>query len=1064
MTDARSDDRGPNELQAELDTLRRDLARAQAEIALLKSAPRLEISLLWQWRMRLFPTGTRRERLARTALRAFSTRGLRVLPLPLARAAADPPVTYDQWIRRREPDTSQLRLQRTLAKGLSYRPLISLVCPVFNPPASVLADTLASVQAQTYDHWEFILVACGPQPAEVDAVLGSCADDPRVIVVPLEQNLGIAGNTNAGIAAAHGDYVAFVDHDDLIAPDAFYEVARLLNHDPDADVVYFDEDKISADGQVRGEPYFKPDWSPEHLLSINFLMHSVVRRRTLAAVGPLDSRFDGAQDWDLAFRLLEHGVKARHLHRVLYHWRKVPGSSATVADAKPWAIERQAPCLAAHLERRGFTGVSVESPALGVLRPRWQGRGTRVSIVIPTRDRADLVRKCLSSIFELTRYDDYEVLLVDTGSSEPATARLYEELAANPRLRLLHLGGEFNYSGVNNWAASQATGDILVFLNNDIEVLDHEWLAELARWAELEEIGCVGTKLLYPDGRIQHAGLVVGMEGHASQIYRFQQGDHHWGPFGSPESYRNPLAVTGACLAIKRRAFDAVGGFDESYRLCYNDIDLCLRVAGAGFRNMFTPFAALIHHEGASRGFHVPSDEVLRASVEMLPLVMHGDPSFNPALTYASTSPTLAGENEPEERANRIALIARQAGVFDLWSRAWDDELAAVTAKWSRYRSLFPATPRLTPEVAAPDGALRTLIVTHDLTRSGAPTLAAHLTEYLCAQGHRVTVLSPKPGPMREEFEARGAQVVVSPAALTAAYAMPDLFARHDVVLANTVLAWRTVISARAAGLPCVWMIHESNFGQHYARSHPSIVQAFAAATCVAFPSLETEGRYRDFHIPRSKIIHYGINPLTARTQVFEKDPAKLYAICAGNFEERKGQDVLVAALAHVPERVRQNLHVVLMGAPLEAEFHARLCESAAQMPCVHFRRQAPAAEMLDLMATSDVLICPSRDDPSPLVVIDAMALGRTVLSTRVGAVPELISDGEHGLLVDKDDARGMAAALVRLHDDRALAARLGAAARRRFEDHLTLDRFGAEVLSELRRTLGTAPSRSPII
>ena len=429
------------------------------------------------------------------------------------------------------------------------------MCPVFAPPASVLVETIASVRAQTYDNWELVLVKAGAQPEGVATVLTACGDERQITVVDLDDNLGIAGNTNRGLAAARGEYVAFLDHDDLIAPDTLYEVVRLLNDAPDTDVVYFDEDKVAADGIARSDPYFKPEWSPEHLLSINYLMHSVVRRATIEAVGGLNPEFDGAQDWDLALRLLEHGVTPRHIPRVLYHWRKLPGSAASDATAKPWALAVQAPCVKAHLERRGFTGVVVDTPALGVLRPRWEGRGSRVSIIIPTRDRARLLRKCLASLTSLTRYPDYEVLLVDTGSTEPETAALYEELAHDPRIRLLTREGKFNYSGVNNWAAAQATGDILLFLNNDVEVLDPGWLEELARWAELEEIGCVGAKLLYPDGTIQHAGLVVGLEGHASQIFRFEAGDHHWSSIGSPEFYRNALALTGACLAVRRDVF-----------------------------------------------------------------------------------------------------------------------------------------------------------------------------------------------------------------------------------------------------------------------------------------------------------------------------------------------------------------------------------------------------------------------------------------------------------------------------------------------------------------------------
>jgi O-antigen biosynthesis protein len=1059
VRDAGTDQR-IRDLVSALEATERELAQVSAELALLKSSPQLELSLLWQLRLRLFPAGTWRERFAKKALRLIVTAGRRTARLsqPAGRqeigagrgAEPAPPIPYDQWVRSREPDPSQLRLQRTISERFSTRPLVSIICPVFGPSASVLAEAIASVRAQSYDHWELILVEAGSQPAEVAGVLVSCGQEPQITVVRLDENLGIAGNTNRGLAAAKGEFVAFLDHDDLLAPDALYEAVRLLNDDPEADVIYFDEDKVSADGTVRCEPYFKPDWCPEHLLSTNYLMHSVVRRATVEAAGGLSSQFDGAQDWDLALRIAEHGAKPRHVPSVLYHWRKVPGSSAAVAEAKPWALEAQTPCVTAHLKRRGFTDIVVEAPTIGVLRPRWKGRDSRVSIIIPTRDRSGILKKCLSSMLEVTEYPDYEVLVVDTGSAKPETERLYEELANHPQIRLLRREGEFNYSGVNNWAAAQATGKILLFLNNDIEVLDPGWLEELARWAELEEIGCVGAKLLYPDGTIQHAGLVIGLQGHASQIFRFEAGQHHWSSFGSPESYRNSLALTGACLAVRREVFEQIGGFDEEYRLCYNDIDLCLRIAAAGYRNLYTPFARLIHHEGASRGFTVPPAEVLRASIEMLPLIMNGDPSFSPALSYSSVSPRLAGQNEPEERANRIALITRNFGVFDAWAQAINEEVLGETRRWARYRPLLERFSGPASGQRTGSNQLRILIATHDLSRTGAPMLAAHLAHYLHNQGLSITVVSPKPGPMREEFESRGARVLVCPGVLMTPYAFEALFSSHDVVLANTILSWRVVLAARAAQKPCLWFIHESDFGYEYARAHRGIGSAFNSATRVVFPSAETEGRYREFTIGRKTVIHYGIEPVSAEGAAFEKTPGKLYVVLAGSIEPRKGQDVLVAALERVPARVRGNIETILIGGTLDKEFERRVRTAAARIGGIRFLPQTSFSEMLDLVATSDVLVCASRDDPSPLLVFEAMALGLAVLSTRVGAVPELISDGESGLLVEKEDARAIAAALVRLHDDRDFVRRLGMRARQRFEEHLTLDRYGADVFAEL--------------
>ena len=330
-----------------------------------------------------------------------------------------------------------------------------MITPVYNPAPAVLADTLASVQAQTYARWEMCLVNGGSDTPGVREVLESAArHDTRVKLKCLDKNLGISGNQNEALAMATGDYVLVLDHDDLLAPDALYAIAELLSREPTLDVVYFDEDKMSADGRTRRDPWFKPSaWSPDLLLSTNILMHGVIRRELVLQLGGYDSRTDGGQDWDMALRLAGHTRHMAHIPRVYYHWRQVPGSAARDANAKPWALAAQKGLIEAHLQRLGYPTASVSFPSVGRVRVRWPASGTRVSIIIPTRDKLELLRPCLNSIFRHTAYPDYEIVLVDTGSIQPETWKFYGELKQQScRSMSFGLPGRLTTRGRTTWA------------------------------------------------------------------------------------------------------------------------------------------------------------------------------------------------------------------------------------------------------------------------------------------------------------------------------------------------------------------------------------------------------------------------------------------------------------------------------------------------------------------------------------------------------------------------------------------------------------------------------------
>jgi GT2 family glycosyltransferase len=549
---------------------------------------------------------------------------------------SDEAAAYQRWTETHRLDDEALRRLKAGMATLPHRPLISIVTPVHNTPPDVLSAAVESVTGQAYDRWELCVADDGSSSGETRKILQEFSTDARIRVTTLEGNAGISAATNAALALATGEFVAFLDHDDELAPEALAEVVGCLNAHPDADVIYSDEDKLDASG-ARCEPQFKPDWSPDLLLSYMYACHLLVVRRTLIdAVGGLRSAFDGAQDYDLLLRLAERTTRIHHVPRVLYHWRKGASSTAAIGTSKPWALDAGRRALDDFARRTGQAAEILDGPFPGTYRFHRAVRGKPlVSIVIPTtghvRDgRGDLLARSLQGLAS-TAWDNLEIVLAaDHGDlSAPSRDRL-----TRLRHRLLSYEGgvPFNFSHKVNWAVRQSAGEFVVLFNDDLEPLSPDWLSSMLELAQEPGIGAVGAKLFYPDGRLQHVGMLIGVCGLASHAFHQQPGRSP-GYAGSAVVVRNCSAVTAACLMTRRRIFDELGGFDEELPVDFNDVDFCLRLGAAGYRVVFTPYARLCHHESASFGQRQQSareHERMRnkwgASLDM-------DPYFNPNLS-----------------------------------------------------------------------------------------------------------------------------------------------------------------------------------------------------------------------------------------------------------------------------------------------------------------------------------------------------------------------------------------------------------------------------------------------
>ena len=546
---------------------------------------------------------------------------------------------YQTWLERHQVGAQEVARMRGAVGALPSTPLISVVTPVYNTDEVWLRKCVESVCAQVYPHWELCLVDDASTRPHVKALLEEyAASDPRIKVAHLDRNHGIAGASSHALALATGDFVAFLDHDDELPPEALFEVATRLNETPDLDLIYTDEDKLDVDGR-RVDPFFKPDWSPDLLSSMNYITHLSVFRRTLVSdIGGFRLGLDGSQDYDLLLRFTERTQRIGHIAKVLYHWRKIPGSAAASNAAKPHAYEAARNALEDALRRRGWEGdVHMLRPGSYTVRYRLRASPT-VSIIVPTRDRWTLLQQCLRSIEEKTTYTRYEIIVLDNDSVEPETRRGLEAVAR--RHRVLPFPGAFNFSALNNYGAAHARGDYLLFLNNDTQVIEPDWLGAMLEHAQRPEVGAVGARLHYPNGRIQHAGLVLGIGGVADHAFRGLPADT-FSYFGLATVVRNVSAVTAACMMVRRDTFDEARGFDERLEVALNDVDLCLRLRERGYLVVYAPRAHLYHHESGTRGrLHPPTDEEL-VWKRWGNVIRAGDPYYNVNLTLSRTDWTL---------------------------------------------------------------------------------------------------------------------------------------------------------------------------------------------------------------------------------------------------------------------------------------------------------------------------------------------------------------------------------------------------------------------------------------
>lgn len=550
-------------------------------------------------------------------------------------------ISYDKWISQNTPGEDELAAQRE--EAFAYRPVFSIVVPLYRTKEEYLRALIASVQAQTYEKWELCLSDGSGDLSVLGEILEEYSGrDDRIRVVCSGHPLGISENTNAAIRKASGDYLVFTDHDDILAPDALYECVRRLNEDKGCDMLYSDEDKLSMDGTKRFDPQFKPDFNLDLLRSMNYICHLLVVKKSLAdAAGWLDAAYDGAQDYDFILRCAERAEKISHIPKILYHWRCHQGSTAENQESKRYAFEAGKNAVQSHLERMGIRGQVSQGEYLGLYRTTYFIEGSPlVSVLIPNKDHAEDLKRCIASLQEKSSYQNYEIIMIENNSTEEETFACYEELCnRDARIKRVDWKGHFNYSAINNFGVKHASGEYLLFLNNDTELISGDSIKEMLGICQRSDVGAVGARLYYADDTIQHAGVVLGMGGIAGHAFA--------GERRSATGYCRRIicsqemsAVTAACMMVKRSVFEEAGGFDEGLEVTFNDIDLCLKIRENGKKVVYAPAAELYHYESKSRGAENSPEKVERFHREIGRFVKRweevlekGDPFYSPNLT-----------------------------------------------------------------------------------------------------------------------------------------------------------------------------------------------------------------------------------------------------------------------------------------------------------------------------------------------------------------------------------------------------------------------------------------------
>jgi len=893
------------------------------------------------------------------------------------------------------------RMKKEVA-GFAYRPKISFIIPTYNTKPSLLTMAIDSVRQQVYDHWEICIADDHSTRADTLELLRSYAGEEKIRVAFLPVNAGISKASNAAIHMASGEYIALLDHDDEVTPDALFYIVQNLLERGQADILYSDECKVDEQGNLS-DYFFKPDWSPELLFNSMYTGHLTVYRKEFltSEVGVFRPEYDFSQDYDLMLRAAEKTSRIRHVPKILYHWRLTDGSAAR--GDKPYARRSNIAALEDAIKRRQLSAEVLELPTANRVKMTIDP-AVLVSIIIPT-DSADNLRATLQSLFTGTGYPNYEVVVV-------TNSRLIREMKALSHavpLVFVPYDHQYNFSDKCNQGARSASGKIVLFFNDDVRPLQRDWIENTIEYLFIPGVGGVSPKLIYENDTLQYAGMATGVRNlTGTTLHGYPKDSIRY--INYPQLVRNVSILSGACLAIDKSLFMELGGFDEVHTpSAHSDTDLSFKILEKGLRCVYTPYATLRH------------------------------------IGHLSLK-----EHEKKETPSR----KDKADLF-------------LLKRWMKY---LPEDPYFTlpmrdylyhdsPEpfrLYAPDSPLATssrediLVVSHDLSLTGAPISLFDTCRILAANGYFVVVASPLDGPLRPRFQEAGIPVIVDTLLLRQHNTFFRFAKNFDHLFCNTIVTWPVVRQLKDA-VHTLWWVQEAKILEQFTiiRECEKTLREAPLVIGLSDYSLSFIRRYN----PRAIKIYNACFDVSDSVPATNpgSSPDKIIFSLIGSLEERKGQDILLDALSYLESRLTDRIEIRLIGRFHNQHFTRKLKEKSRNKRFVRIMGEFTHEESLQLIRESDVIINASRDEPLSVVLVEAFCLAKPCIVSTSTGMAELITDGVNGFIFNHADPVHLAEKITWLLSNTDKLKPTGAAAREIYEKHLTMAKFEKNILNLLK-------------
>ncbi len=882
-----------------------------------------------------------------------------------------PEFDYQQWVLENEPSDIELNRQIEISKLLPKRPIISILTPVYNTPKHILKSTIDLVIKQTYKNWELCLVDGNSTNSELRPLLEEIMEsDERIKCKFLDENLGISGNTNVALSMSTGEFINLLDHDDEIPPNALFEIVKYFNQHPECDLIYSDEDRITMDGK-RHTPFFKPDWSPDILQAGMYIGHSTYRKKLVVDLGGFRSRYDFSQDYDLALRITEKISNVGHIPKVLYHWREVPGSAAI--GGKLFARQTNIDALADYLDRNGIIGDAVILPACNKVEFK-NVDSPLVSIIIPS-DNISNIEKSVNSILNMTSYTNFEIIIV----TNLKIIKIIMYKFPDDLVKTCEFNGDYNFSAKCNSGVEVSRGDYVLFLNDDVFPMEENWIDVLIGYFQQSDVGAVSPKLTYSNGSIQHAGLITGVRNLFGTAFHTWPSDSRF-YFNLPQMTRSVSALSAACMLMRKSVFVQIGGFDSiNTPIAHSDLDLSFKIREFGLRLVYTPHTFL-EHVGHLSIRKIENSSILSSS----------KPNNYMLKRWAKYV-----EYDPYFPTNM-----RDALYFDLYPkfRIWLDNSINTEKKND------------------------ILMQTHDLSLSGVPIFILDLVTHFKKNNNYVLTISGNDGPLHQDYKNNDLSLIIDQFGINSPEQIIPLIKDFDIVIANTILSYELVLTAKAMNKPVIWIIHEGIFGYSLVETNKRIFEALKTADLVLFPSKDTLSKYRKYNINNNFIStifgSYSHNKNEFLTNEENKNDNVLNLLHVGSVEERKGQDVLISAYEKLPNSLKKKIKISFVGRVLEQQYFNNQSKRTKKYKNIQWLGSLPHHEVMKHMAESSLLVCTSRDETGPIVVYEAMSLGIPVLASKEGAIPEFLVHGENGYTFDNENLNELVEILTEIITD----------------------------------------------